>query len=909
MNPVKDIIVPKMEQNNSVFVFPSEVAARLIQKKALSLSKRSTSRNRRFISWDQFKEQTLHYDAEKLPVNNYLRTLFTEQLLMENKKQPFFTTLIQPEFADNSGAYLNNISAFLPLLSKIAKISDITPSLLDKKRLLDLNTLLKRYKTFLDSNRLYEPQYETPVFDADGKHYIIFYPETIKDFESIDLVLSSIGNITLIPLSRISSAKNPELLVFHTTIAEVKWVLLKITELIDGGIRPAEIVLTVAGLEKLESYLKAQAALLHLELNFHQGKPLISYPGVAFLKNIRAVYISHFALDEIKALIWNCALPWKQKKQANGLVRFGIVYNCLKNYYDGRREIDIWQAHFKRLSYSREYSAQDLEALVSFYAMFKKHITAINKAQNFKQLENTVSAFCTAFFEQSFSSNETGGYFEYALKVLKDLTANAERVDLPKPDAAFNLWLSILRERKYVPQKPKKGIAVYPYRVSAGIRPAHHFIINASQANTQYIIKKYPFLHINEETNLDEYDLDLSDPFLALYACSGEQTFVSFARKDFSDSHLPPGFFIAGGTICDCDSERFIKTSDPILKESRLWTSGNTAAPFVLTPLQKRGFLYAYASSLTAKTIDYVSSPAKEKAIMNMITRKLPHEGGKLRISPTSLGLFTECPFSFLLSQGLGIVYEVYEPEMLNALWVGEIIHRMLHHFFKTLQERGEVFEPDNIARYEKDMAKSLSIIENYFNKSEAVPIKPIWAYLQQSLKENGSRFLEIEAETFPYYRVEHLEHTVGIDWDKPAAALRGKIDRVCVKENNHAIIDYKKKTTPSKQDIFAIKREPSSYQMPFYYFLLRESGYNILSASYYSFENGSYVHVFKPHDPHAFAGPEDISRAVEITKQNIVVMTDRIDSGDYTIQAQGRSPGCTHCHFRGVCRLKFVLA
>ncbi|MBN1798954.1 MAG: PD-(D/E)XK nuclease family protein [Spirochaetales bacterium] len=909
MDPLKDIIVPKMEQKNNVFVFPSEVAARLLQKKALQLSKLRTSRDSCFISWDQFKEQTLHYAAGKQPVNNYLRALFTEQLLLENKKRPFFTTLIQREYADNSGAYANTICGFLPLLYKIEKIPDLTFSRHTKKRLSELNQILTRYKSFLNNNRLYEPHYETPNFDAGSKNYTIFYPAIIKDFENIAPLLEQINRISLVPLSQKLGANKPELLVFNTTITEVKWVLLKIAELLDRGTDPAEIVLTVAGLEKLESYLKEQAALMHLELNFHQGKPLFSYSGVDFLNNIRTIYTSGFAIEEIKALIWNCCLPWRQKKQAEELIRFGIAYNCLKNYYDGTQELDIWQTHFKRLTQSREYSGKELETLSSFYAELKAHITGINRAKSFKQLEDSVAAFCAAFFTRSFFSGETGGYFEYAVKVLKELTENAERIDLPQPDSVFNLWLSCLRERMYVPQRPKKGIAVYPYRVSAGIRPAYHFIINASQTNTQHIIKKFPFLHINEETRLDEYDLDLSDPFLALYMCSGEQTFVSYARKDFSDSHLPPGFFIASGTVSDCAAEGTLKRLDPILQEMRLWTAGTIEDRHVLTPIQKAGFFSAYTSGLTTKTSDYIHSPIKKSVLVNRIIKKLPHEGGKLRISPTSLELFTACAFSFFLSEGLGIGCEVYEPELLDALSVGNIIHRMFFHFFKTLQEHDEAFEPDNTARYEKDMTRSLSLLENYYIKSEAVPLKPIWSYLQQNLKENGIRFLKVEAQTFPGYKVEHLEHTVGMDWDRPAVALRGKIDRVSVKENSHIIIDYKKKTTPSKQDIFTSHQEPASCQMPFYYFLLTESGYDISSASYYSFENGGYVHVFNPDNPRAFSGLKALSTTVESVKQNITVMADRINSGDFSVRSQNPSPNCMHCNYRGVCRIRFVLA
>jgi ATP-dependent helicase/DNAse subunit B len=148
----------------------------------------------------------------------------------------------------------------------------------------------------------------------------------------------------------------------------------------------------------------------------------------------------------------------------------------------------------------------------------------------------------------------------------------------------------------------------------------------------------------------------------------------------------------------------------------------------------------------------------------------------------------------------------------------------------------------------------------------------------------------------------------VGIDWQDLKLALRGKIDRVCVKDNDHIVIDYKKKTTPGKQDIFTVRHEPTSYQMPFYYFLLTELGFYIVSASYYSFENCSFAHVFNPHDPHAFGGTEELESAVEKLKQNIVTMAERINSGEFSIRMHNNNTNCSYCDFRSVCRMKFVL-
>ena len=41
----------------------------------------------------------------------------------------------------------------------------------------DLSELYNRYKAFLDENGFFDPAWETPPFDANGKKYFIFFPE------------------------------------------------------------------------------------------------------------------------------------------------------------------------------------------------------------------------------------------------------------------------------------------------------------------------------------------------------------------------------------------------------------------------------------------------------------------------------------------------------------------------------------------------------------------------------------------------------------------------------------------------------------------------------------------------------------------------------------------------------------
>jgi len=950
MQLINDVILPRMGQENTVFVFPSEVTARLLQRQALAEGGYEACRNNRFISWDQFKEQTVAVTPDKTPANNYIRILFAQHICARNKDRPLFKSIIGTEFSGNSTAYINYLAGLLPVLHRFDLLKKDNSEIIDTTRRSDLETLYTQYQRFLNANRLYEPNYENPVLQSGTTGYIVFFPEVIRDFEAIDPTADRDLTITTVNTESILSGRQAELVVYKNTIREVKHTLHTICGLLDRGVDPADIVITAAGLERIESCIKEQAAILQLELDFHQGKPLGTYPGVNFLSRIREVYRSGFSVREISALIRNRTLPWKQREQAEGLIRFGTSFYCIQNYRISGRETDLWQDGFRRLTRSKDYSSQDLQNLAAFYNRLKTHIHAVNNAPSFIRLKAAVQDFCVTFFDPLFFLDEAYGYLEFSLKILQELIDNSEKINLPDPVSCFPLWLEVLAGRKYVRQGPKRGIAVYPYRVSAGIQPAYHFIINASQANTNYIIPEFPFLHIDEESALEEHDLDLSNPMLALYLCSGRNISISYAKKDFSDSHLPPGFFITAGTIKEFDDEAGPAFPDPLEQELCLWrgkrsgkmekkkpagrgsetieekpgidrpagrgseTAGAdrwvgplTGPPQQLLPLQKQGFARACRTVLIPKADDFLSSPVRNSSLIPELVGKLPHEQGKLRISPTSLELFWGCSFSFLLSQILELEPELYEPNLLDSLWLGNVIHRVFEFFFRELEKDHADFSTDKVPYYTQTMRNSLDLLERYFFTSEAIPIAPVWEYTKRELYRHFTRFLAIEAETYPGYRIYGLEQTLELDWENPALALRGKIDRISVKNDEYVIIDYKKKSTPSVRDLLVNDETLSRFQIPFYFYLLGGQGLRVTAASYYSFEKGRYVHVLKADDPHALAGPADIDRMIEVMKQRITQMASRLKHGDYSLHPEEADISCRNCMFRAVCRLKYV--
>ena len=185
---------------------------------------------------------------------------------------------------------------------------------------------------------------------TQGKHFFIFFPEVIKDFESVHPLLEQNSAISLISLTKNSPLKTPKITMFANSLIEIKWTLLQIGILLEKGLTPSCIVITIADLNEVRSYLLEQARLNNIELDLHQGQPLLCYAGVSFFNQLREVYNSGMGVHELKTLLGNRSIPWKNDEQLKALLDFGLYYSCLKNYFDGKRPVDVWQLNFKRLS-------------------------------------------------------------------------------------------------------------------------------------------------------------------------------------------------------------------------------------------------------------------------------------------------------------------------------------------------------------------------------------------------------------------------------------------------------------------------------------------------------------------------------------------------------------------------------
>jgi RecB family exonuclease len=131
---------------------------------------------------------------------------------------------------------------------------------------------------------------------------------------------------------------------------------------------------------------------------------------------------------------------------------------------------------------------------------------------------------------------------------------------------------------------------------------------------------------------------------------------------------------------------------------------------------------------------------------------------------------------------------------------------------------------------------------------------------------------------------------------------LVGTIDRVSRNPEGYTLIDYKKKTVPTRKDLYS--PQAVSVQMPFYIYLMELKDRPVTRAAFYSFENKRYHFLFGGPKTN-MGNAEDVRKSVEAVKRHIMDMREKVSRGDYRI---GTSPmaGCSRCRLQEICRSSF---
>ncbi|UCF96638.1 MAG: PD-(D/E)XK nuclease family protein [Spirochaetaceae bacterium] len=908
-----------VDNPNICFVFPSELTARFWCKHALRISSRKSIPLHRFLSWDQFKESCLVFPEAGRPANRAVRLLFLHEFLEQNSRHPRLRQIIPRRYAREPHVFLEPLERLLPVLHRVEAVRKRLPRF-SRDKLDDLKLLYTTYREFLQKSQLFEPNYGRPQFSPGDRSYILFFPELIEDFsEFADLLTDRIELIPVPGIIRPGSSVR----VFETLPEEIRATVQRMAALLDGGSDASEIILTVGNLGELEPLLRQEAELFDLPLDFHLGRPLSEFPQTRLFYKAYSAAETGFSLQTMKALLLCRSIPWKQERLCRALVRLAL---------DGRipgntAGMDNWALSIESGRRNRNPRKLPLSRISGFYSTLKQHLSDIAAVVGFAELKACLVAFSAAFLDLTQLNEEEVKIFQFAMDSLDELeradelvaswratgdagygqvapagrmhsTGAARRGQIP----VFPLWWMYLSQRLYVPRRSAPGISVYPFRVSAGMQPKHHYLINASQAATSHTLRRYPFLKLHEEQHLSDVRRELSTAHLQLYSYSGDDVMFSYARRDYQRSNLPPPAFLTQGlSIAEASG---LDPADAYELERKAWIDGNS---FPLHTLQHVGYASAAIGCLRTREIDTTKQILQDPLLTQVLGQRLWDDENRLRISATALEIFSLCPFQFLFERLLEVSAEEYEPTMIDAIEFGQLLHSGLDVFFTNIHaddahDQGMLLSGRR-EEYRRHLKGIVSRLCSGYQRKRPTLLAPISAEIQRRIEELLLAFLEVELETMADERIEGSEVRLKALAADPDTVLVGYIDRLNRNATGYTLIDYKKKHVPARGDLFS--EEPRSLQMPFYIHLMEQNDLPVTRAAYYSFENRRYHFVLG--SPKTNMGtPEELRRSIEGVKQRIVTMRKRISEGDYRIGISGAAD-CSGCRLREICRSEYA--
>lgn len=820
-NPISSIIRAEGFNTDTVFVFPSEIASRLWLEASLTILTTESLPSSRFIAWDSFKEQAIRSTVSgKQPVSSRLRKLYAHSLVKRNaeKKTRFFSELIPEEYAENGTVFASWIAKLLPSLALWEQRIQTEVQLDTESK--DLSLLKKDYTSFLESHSLFEPSWQKPPLKDSGTHFVIFFPEAIEDYREYEQLIASAPFIKTISVENALTQLNEtgaRVSTYPTTREEICGTALAIEKLLQEGTNPETIAISVPDIETALPYLSRELNLRSIPFDLRSGTMLTTLPAARLFSLIHECVASDFSFQAVKALLLDRLIPWKERKNAENLVAFGIQSHCVTSWEEQGKKIDVWEAAFNE---------PDLGAsttLKNWYRVLRDHLLSMTRAKSFTEIRKIYFSFKNRFLTMEDLSQEENDILGRCLVELANLSALEQLYPEILPDSPWAFFISILEDTRYVPQRIQGGVSIFPYRVAAGTPFIHHFILDASQSHTTVVYRELSFLRQDRRIHLGLNDTDASAAFFGIYRLSGARW--SFAEHTFSGYSTPHGYFSAAPASAP-------EITDPFRVES-LFFAGSAALPNRRYPVQKAG-LSSWKNRQNRGRYSFITEPfsAELPDLIHRITKK-QMDGNFVRVTQKDLSSFSICNARWFLSRILSLKKQERDAELFNERNLGLLVHSALREVYNRILTADKAFLSSNIATYyiwAEDCAANAAADHTEFQGPLAAPLIALFS---SRVADNIKTILDLDAAMLNNYIPEHLEKKLSVKKDD--ISYYGEIDRISLDQTNNTLvlIDYKTGKVAKASDYipFSLDEETeeqalADYQIPMYVFLA-EHGLN----------------------------------------------------------------------------------
>ncbi|MFW6215203.1 MAG: PD-(D/E)XK nuclease family protein [Alkalispirochaetaceae bacterium] len=901
---IENLLADRSQDRSHLFVFPSQVAADFWKRRLLERGPLLAVENDRFCSWDAFKERYLTRQSELRPVNKTARRIYAASLLEAGG-----ATLEQVVPA--SGGAVTFLARVLPELPRLtsAEASSHLPSPMRSA----WRELAESYGEFLAARGLFEPSWIAPEAQHLPGGGSLFFPELLADFREHKALLESMDEIELIPASDLPDPKERKIREFGHVQNEMKAAIQEIGALLNEGVSPASIAVTLADLERHRRQINSLAAAYGVPLRERSGSAITELPGGRLFSLLDEWHRRAYHPDALASLLFDRSIPWAEPKAGVELISLGRQARCIGA-----------DRHAARRRWLRALAGNDGAS-----SLFRRLSTLggkIIEARGFSALRTALYEFIGALLDDRRWQPEALAIFQRGTLLASRLVAVESQLGL-QLSSPWSQFLALLGEEHYVRQESREGVALYPYRVSAGIAPEYHILINLTHADTR--VRKDPLSFLREDLR-ERFALapvELSEPFLSAYTRSGRHVSISHSRVNATGAQITPAYFMgnsvepapgagepAGAAPADepVGLNELEVYNDPYDAEREYYAGERELSGAVrLYPGQRRGGRWMVRQRLDRRRRDYTRERITDTPLL---PRLYPPEE-PLRLSPSGVDAYRSSPFAFLLQRRLKLEELDTDPHAESALLVGSYYHALLGDLNEELIRRNLVASTETKEEVRGILDECASRLgQTYLRRELALP-EPALGTLVENAPARLWAALEMEIDALGPFSVTHREFPFDVAVDE-SYRITGRIDRLGVTEaGGYTVVDYKKSSAGAARETNPVTaggaRRVRTLQLPIYLLAaeaeLDRSPAQTEEVYYLGLENREIralrSEAGKSKDN---LGPAELISFLEATREILAEVAEAIRAGDFRC-ADGAGE-CEDCPFRGVCRSRFAV-
>ncbi|MBK5200724.1 MAG: PD-(D/E)XK nuclease family protein [Spirochaetaceae bacterium] len=901
----KTRIFNEFEKGN-ICVFNDSLCERdfLIQYAALNNSIEES----RAISYKTFKNYFVEDRSNKESATSITRLLFVIDFLSE-KNLSYFINNKYPESLDISSQY---VSTLLPSLKRVKENEAF--SLLPENMISDINKLYDSYCAFLGNRCLYEESYSEYKFKNASEairsnNYSIIAYDTMPDLLPFLEDLGNPSNINLIE----SSQEEPSVQIekFENCSAEVATQMRRIRYLLEKGINPSDIAITLASFDIQIDDIKREAKKYNIPLTSAPSSKIINYPMGKLFYNLRVIFEQRFSLNFMKSFLLDRSFPFKERSLIRGLIRVGIDANISHGQIEPNKDSDTWELSLIPSKKTREKDIELYSKYTIFYTTFKRLVINLNVAKTKDDIELSILNIINFLFDVKLDEEDsTKECFNRVLEEFKSVFDSMEYCGINSIDNLYGKLISQIENIKYEEKiGNNEGIIVYSYPSSSSLNIPNHFILGVNHTASEVINTPLFILPPSIDEKYRE-EQDLSSSILNDYLTSEYQPYVSFSGEDYIGSQLPPSFFIEHNLVSEEPLE--VEQANNAYRDEELYFALKKDS-FKALPLQSLGFYSANNNILTSLLHD-MANRKLEGEVKNRILSFLKNDDGEYELSSTSIDSFERCPYQWALKYIMKIREDSFDNIPLDHLEVGNFLHKVMELFFLKVQKEDKRFFSSFLEKYEYNLEKIFYQELNNYRESDKSPSAYSLIYIEDNFKPKVMGILEQEIKMFDSYSYNSFEkdfnlHNKVLYYNDDGSIskeikyhLRGKVDKIVeLPEAGYAIVDYKKGSATINNKSFIKGSEDhdlKSYQFPCYRQLMKGENMEALMAAYYGFNDGKYEVVWEND------GSVDLELVDELFQMVLEDMLAKIEEGDFI--ATPSKDHCGMCNYRQVCRKRY---